>query len=292
MSTISVIIPFYNRAQLLSKAVNSVLQQSYQDFEIILVDDASPDDMQSVLNSFKDSRIRYFCHPHNKGAPAARNTGLAHAQGEYIAFLDSDDLWFPSKLEEQIAAFNHQPEQCSIIYCRFLKGNTPSKLPPKNNTFSQNILVRNFVGTFSTPLIRKHCFESSGLMDENLQSCQDWDLWIRMAQHQQFFYIEKPLVHYCAQTVSITRNHDAKYQGLKAIKNKYAAQIKQLPKQLKAQFHFNIGVDYYWNHDFYLVIHHFIYSLIFAPSIIIKIISFAVARIKNGLKRSQKEKTK
>lgn len=285
MPTVSIIIPCHNRAKLLLKTIDSVLEQTYQDFEIIVVDDASTDDILSELNSVDDPRIHYFRHAHNKGAPAARNTGLAHAQGEYIAFLDSDDAWLPEKLERQLQAFDDKAHDCGIVYCRFLKGETPSRLPPQTGDFGQNILVRNFVGTFSTPLIRRRCFDDTRLMDESLKSCQDWDLWIRMAEHHKFFYIEEPLVLYFPQAVSITRNHQAKYQGLAAIKSKYATQIGQLPRHLKALFHFNIGVDHYWNHDFYLCIRHFVFALVQHPSVISTILEFLFARFKSAMKR-------
>jgi glycosyltransferase involved in cell wall biosynthesis len=287
MPTISVIIPCYNRAHLLQRAINSVLEQTYQDFQLIIVDDCSKDNTESVVTTFNDPRIRYFRHEHNKGAPATRNTGLSQSSGDYIAFLDSDDAWLPTKLEEQMAAFENEAKECGLVFCRLLKEGVESKSPPalNDNATWQKILVSNFVGTFSTPLIRKKCFETSGLMDETLQSSQDWDLWIRIAQNHRFFYIEKPLVVYFPQANSITRTDKAKYQGYRAIKEKYAVNIKKLPYHLRSDFHFNIGVNYYWNSYFAFTLYHFICSLLFNPAQFFNIITFIKARIKRMLEK-------
>ena len=117
---ISVIIPTYNRADLISRAIASVTKQSYQHFEIIIVDDASEDNIASVVRSIKDSRIKYIRHQTNLGGSEARNTGIKNAQGKYIAFLDSDDVWLPDKLKLQLAAVSQQEEPENLVcYGRF-----------------------------------------------------------------------------------------------------------------------------------------------------------------------------
>lgn len=102
---VSVIIPTYNRAHLIGRAIKSVLNQTYKDFEIIIVDDGSTDKTEEVVKDFKDERVRYIRREKNKGGSAARNTGIKAARGEYIAFQDSDDEWLPEKLEKQMKAF-------------------------------------------------------------------------------------------------------------------------------------------------------------------------------------------
>src|SRR4030042_5052103 len=102
MPTVSIIIPTYNRAHLVMRAINSVLDQSFQDFEIIIVDDASRDNTEKMVSGIRDKRIFYIRHEKNRGGSAARNTGIKQARGEYIAFLDSDDEWLPEKLEKQL----------------------------------------------------------------------------------------------------------------------------------------------------------------------------------------------
>ena len=111
MAAVSVIITTYNRAHLVGKAIKSVLNQTFQDFELIVVDDGSTDNTEEVINSFNDTRIRYIRHKINKGGNAARNTGLRNSKGEYIAFLDSDDEWLPEKLERQLEVFKKSQDE-------------------------------------------------------------------------------------------------------------------------------------------------------------------------------------
>jgi glycosyltransferase involved in cell wall biosynthesis len=116
MPKVSVIIPTYNRAGLLKRAIQSVLNQIYQDFEIIIVDDASTDNTENVIESFKEHRIRYIKHESNKGAAVARNTGIKFANENYIAFQDSDDEWLPEKLEKQMEIIEHASPRVGVVY--------------------------------------------------------------------------------------------------------------------------------------------------------------------------------
>ena len=109
-STVSIIIPTYNRERLVCKAINSVLRQTYSDYELIVVDDGSVDQTPRAVSQFQDPRIRYLCQHINAGECAARNIGLTAAQGRYIAFLDSDDEWLPNKLEKQVKYFESRPQ--------------------------------------------------------------------------------------------------------------------------------------------------------------------------------------
>ncbi len=117
--TVSVIIPTYNRAHLLGRAIESVLDQTYQDFEIIVVDDASADETEEVVKSFGDDRINHIRHQKNKGGSAARNTGIKAARGEFIAFLDSDDEWVPKKLEKEIDRLQTLSNEVGVVYSGF-----------------------------------------------------------------------------------------------------------------------------------------------------------------------------
>jgi len=117
MPKISVISPTYNRAHLITRAVHSVLNQTYQDFEYIVVDDASTDNTEEVIKGFKDERIKYIKHEKNRGPSAARNTGIKAAKGEYIGFLDSDDEWLPEQAEKQVSKFLESPDNVGVIYC-------------------------------------------------------------------------------------------------------------------------------------------------------------------------------
>jgi len=113
--TVSVILPTYNRAQILPDAMRSVLDQSYDDLELIVVDDASKEDIEAVVKAFDDPRCRYLRMPQNGGAAAARNYGLQHVRGKYIGFHDSDDLWLPGKLDRQVKLLDEQPPEVGVV---------------------------------------------------------------------------------------------------------------------------------------------------------------------------------
>jgi glycosyltransferase involved in cell wall biosynthesis len=130
---VSVIIPAYNRAHLIGRAIASVLAQGYRSFEIIVVDDASTDKLAATLAEIDSAQLRCITHPRNRGAAAARNTGIAAANGEFVAFLDSDDIWFPDKLAQQVAAMRDQPPDVAGHVCAYdcLKaGDSPRVIAP------------------------------------------------------------------------------------------------------------------------------------------------------------------
>lgn len=119
--TVSIIIPTYNRSQLIARAVKSVLNQTYQNFELIIIDDGSTDNTRELVTSFNDERIRYIRHEENKGEAAARNTGLKAARCDYIAYQDSDDEWLPEKLARQIELLQDASPEVGVIYTGFWK---------------------------------------------------------------------------------------------------------------------------------------------------------------------------
>ena len=199
MPKVSVIIPTYNRAHLVGRAIQSVLDQTYRDFELIIVDDASTDNTEEAIRHFEDKRIVYIRHERNKGAPAARNTGIRAARGEYVAFQDSDDEWLPEKLEKQIKAFKTASTEIGLVYTGFwrIEGDkrtfSPSpNITPKEGAIHDALLKGNFVGTPST-LVKKECFEKAGMFDEKLPMLEDWELWIRISKCYCFKYIDEAL---------------------------------------------------------------------------------------------------
>jgi len=199
MPKVSIVIPTYNRAKLLKRAIHSVLNQTYQDYEIIIVDDGSTDNTEEVVRSFNDNKVIYIKHERNKGAPAARNTGIRAARGEYVAFQDSDDEWLPEKLEKQIKAFKTASTEIGIVYTGFwrIEGDKRTFFPspnitPKEGAIHDALLKGNFVGTPST-LVKKECFEKAGMFDEKLPMLEDWELWIRISKCYCFKYIDEAL---------------------------------------------------------------------------------------------------
>jgi len=192
---ISVVIPTYNRERFLKRAIESVLNQTFQDFELIIVDDGSTDKTKEVVDSFQSNKIKYIYQKNSGGAAFPKNTGIKIAQGEYIAILDSDDEWLPEKLEKQIGFFEKHSE-ISVVGCNFLiNGQKEYKVPKYKNVFKQMLITDN-MGPGSIMIYRREVFNKVGLFDENLKSGQDKEMRIRLAQEYKFGFIDKPLVNY------------------------------------------------------------------------------------------------
>lgn len=179
--TVSVIIPTYNRAHLLGRPIQSVLDQTYQDFEIIVVDDASVDKTEEVVKSFADDRINYIQHQKNKGGSSARNTGIKAAKEEFIAFLDSDDEWLAEKLKKQMDRFEIFSKKVGVIHSGLsLVWYETQEVMERVIPSLQGNLFLNLLKMCITPgsslVVRRYCFRRAGFFDELLPSCQDWDM--------------------------------------------------------------------------------------------------------------------
>lgn len=244
--TISVIIPTYNRTHLIERAIQSVLNQTYQDFEIIVVDDGSIDNTKEVLESFSDKRIRYIRHEKNRGGAVARNTGIKIARGEYIGFLDDDSEWLSKKLEKQMKAFEAASPEVSIVYTGLLRIENDRKvyipsptIKKKENNIQRELLKKNFIDT-STILVKKECLNKVGVFDERLPRFQDWELVIRISKCYKFKLINEPLVisYYTADSISADQN--ALIKGFELILEKYSKDFAK-DKKLLAECYFNIG---------------------------------------------------
>ena len=218
---VSIILPTYNCAAFLSHSIGTILSQTYNSYEIIVIDDGSTDNTKEVLYPFMQ-RIKYIRSEQNKGLPTARNIGILPAQGKYIAFIDADDLWLPEKLQTDIEYFETHPE-VSMVYSKHINidekgddlgGNTKKQLP-SGNIFTQLFSEQNFIIT-SSVVVRKEVFETTGLFDEQLFNCQDWDMWLRIAFHFKVAGINKPLVKYRhnPHSLSKNRNNVLKYQKI------------------------------------------------------------------------------
>jgi glycosyltransferase involved in cell wall biosynthesis len=226
---VSVIIPSCNRAKLLPAAIRSVLDQTFQDFELIVVDDASGDETADVVWSFHDERIKFFRHEAQKGGAAARNTGIVNSQSDYIAFLDDDDEWFPEKLGRQVAALKESNPAVGAIYTGYDAVDISSgevkarKIPVHKGDLSSLLLRSNCIGSTSSVLMRRKCFEDVGMFDESLPSFQDYDLWIRLSRVYQFDYVGECLLTYRLHSNKIWTNPDAIRRGIEILLEKYGA---------------------------------------------------------------------
>lgn len=252
---VSVVIPTYNRAHLISRAIKSVLDQTYKDLEIIVVDDGSTDNTEKIIKSFQDGRIRYIQHNKNKGASAARNTGIKASKGEYIAFQDSDDEWFPDKLEQQIKAFDNASPKVGVIYSGFYRIEDDKKtyipgdnIVQKEGDIHNELLKGNFVGTPAV-LIKKECFENIKYFDENIPAFEDWELWIELSKHYLFKYINKPLLRSYSTPNSVNLNSK---NLLKAREIIIATHLNDFNKNknLLSGHYLNIAIEFCSDGDF------------------------------------------
>jgi glycosyltransferase involved in cell wall biosynthesis len=196
---VSVITPTYNRANVLGRSVKSVLNQSYADFELIIVDDHSTDNTEELVRSFKDPRIRFVRHAENRGASAARNSGIRIARGEYIAFQDSDTEWLPRKLERQMARFepdhDGDPGLVTSDHIRVDSLGESICRPSMHAATYEKLL--DFGGGALTCcvslVVRKAAAGSELYFDENLPALQDWDLVLRLSPMMRFDYVPETL---------------------------------------------------------------------------------------------------
>lgn len=202
MPKVSVIIPAYNRAHCIQRAIQSVQSQTYKDLEIIVIDDGSTDNTGEIVKSIPDDRIRYICCETNRGAGAARNEGMKTAKGSYIAFLDSDDEWLPEKLARQVESMDSKPSEIGICFCgaHIIKnGNTHNSVAYVPDRRWEHAAFKKFVMghiMFLTPtiLFRRLCLEKSGLMVPEMRRNQDGEFLLRLLCHFGLAVIPEPYV--------------------------------------------------------------------------------------------------
>lgn len=214
MPKVSVIIPTYNRANFIGETIQSVLDQTFQDFEIIVVDDGSTDNTKEIIESFikKSGKIKYLYEKNSGTCAAPRNVGFYNSTGKYLCFLDSDDLWLPEKLQKQIDFFkNSGNEKLGFIDCGTLIINEHGKEIKNNYNFPKyqgnvykDFLKYNFVLSPGSVLIKRSVLENIGLFDENLPSAEDWELWIRISKKYEFASLKEPLFKYRVHINNLT----------------------------------------------------------------------------------------
>ena len=217
MPKVSVVIPTYNREKYLPDAINSVLNQTYKDFEIIIVDDGSRDNTKEVVESFMKKYphipIRYF-YQENKGPAAARNRGIKEAKGEYIAFLDSDDVWLPAKLEKEVQVLD-KDKHCGLVYTDAYEFDRRgiiknSKLATNDRSKMSGMIFENLIlGCFiftSTVMVRKWILEEVKGFNTEFVPAEDWELWLRIARVYKIVFVDEVLVGYRKEGSRISDN--------------------------------------------------------------------------------------
>jgi glycosyltransferase involved in cell wall biosynthesis len=210
MPLISVVIPVYNNETTIQETIESVLSQSFSDLELIVINDGSQDSTLKIVSSILDPRLKVFSYP-NAGLAATRNRGVSHASGEYISFIDADDLWTPDKLEAQFKALQGNP-QAAVAYSwtdwidesgQFLR---PGGHISVNGDVFATLLLRDFVESGSNPLIRAEALAEVGGFDESLPAVEDWDMWLRLAARYEFVCVPSPQILYRVSSSSMSSN--------------------------------------------------------------------------------------
>lgn len=247
---ISIVIPVYEQPELLEEALKSVDKQTIDDYEVIVVDDASQTDHRPIVEEYERSRL--IVHDKNRGAAAARNTGINASQGDFVAFLDADDIWKPTKIEKQLSVFENGGDDLGLVYTGFvqyeLDGSTWERYPQAHGNIYREELERDRVHPTSTVMVQRGVFDDVGGFDINLPSRQDYDLWIRITECYEVDYVNAILVDKREQSDSISKNFKKRIKGDIAVFEKVkqrAAAFNFLTRSMILSYHHHvIGRDY------------------------------------------------
>ncbi len=210
MSLISVVIPVYNGEKTIRQTIESVINQTFSNFELIVIDDGSQDSTLDIVRSISDSRLKVFSFP-NAGLATSRNRGIQLASGDYISFIDADDLWTGNKLEAQLKALLDNP-QAAVAFswtdCIDESGQFSRRgnyTTVSGNVYAQ-LLLTDFIENGSNLLIRSEAFKKVGYFNESLPAAEDWDMWLRLAVNYEFVVVPSPQVFYRLSTTSMSAN--------------------------------------------------------------------------------------
>lgn len=233
VARVSVIIPAYNYANYLPEAIQSVLNQTFRDFELLIVDDGSTDNTSEVIQGFAHNPKVRHVYQENQGLAAARNTGIRNTHGELVAFLDADDEWLEQKLERQVEVMDSKPE-VGLVYTDIYFTDGQGKVLTdrqwarrRRQTVFEDLLFSNVItGSGSSSVVRRECFDKVGSFDESFRSLEDLDLWLRIARHYEFERVDERLTKIRHHESNMQVNVDRMAQGWMA----YLAK-REVPEQ-------------------------------------------------------------
>ncbi len=253
----SVLIPTYNRANLLPRAIQSVLHQTYTNFEILVVDDASTDNTSTIVKQFKDERITYTCRDVNQGNAAAKNSGISQARGQYIAFLDDDDEYLPNFLSSMQAALSIASHDVGFLWCGVQNiidtptGEIPTDIDLWQPQYKSrehaylSFLHWRSISAHNGLTIRKSCFNTVGMFDESLRKAVDTDLLIRLVRHYDFTVVPDVLVkHHSHSGPRVRKNAQWGADAYAQIIKKHEDTLRKHP-DLWTELHYKAGWQYY-----------------------------------------------
>ena len=241
---VDVIIPAFNAQDFILQAIQSVKSQTYP-ARAIVVDDGSTDlTGHLVRQTYGNDPSVFYIRKENGGLSSARNRGLKEATADFIAFLDADDVWLPTKLSEQTDTFRRSTDpKLGIVYCNFEPIDREGQRIPtaaplhldsfvRGDVFNQLLLGNYVAGSGSAVLVKKECFQLAGTFDEALPSCEDWDMWLRFARHFHFDYVNERLVQIRRHDAGMNRDTHRMFTGHLLFFNKWVKDLAQSPSAL------------------------------------------------------------
>lgn len=271
---VSVIIPVFNRVGVVGRALESVVAQTFQDYEIIVVDDASNDGSADFVHSLGIGTVRLIRNSENRGAAAARNAGIAAAAGHFIAFLDSDDTWEPEKLALQVATLEHASPNflaCGTDFYLWHDGRrTPVRTGFTPARFRKDILFGCAISPGSTLMVAREAFEKVGRFNEALRRLEDWDWLLRYVEHGDMLFVPQPLAHVHPAAIDPARiDPDPVLQAIYAIRAEHLPRLKKKgglePRQFESSLLVEIAARMYRKNRPLDAIRHVLSSLVVYP---------------------------
>lgn len=242
-STVSVILPTYNRAKSLPRAIDSVLSQTFADFELIIVDDGSTDNTADILRQYEGDQRVHLLSQAQAGCAGARNTGLLNSRGRYLAFQDSDDEWLPTKLEAAVKALENSGPEVGVVYSDMIRVGADQTISiwrspevVKGILIDENRLDYQVAGIgMCSALIKRECFDKVGPFDQTMPRFSDLEFFIRASEHFEFLYHPTPLVKYYAGP-GISTNTADQVVARRYLIDKYNARLSENKHHLVGQF--------------------------------------------------------
>lgn len=224
---VSIIIPTHKRGDLLKYTLDSVVNQSYKNMEIVVVSDGFDRDTDLFMKSYNNHKVKYYVYQESKGANFARNFGVSKSSGEILAFVDDDDRWSSSKINQQVQFLRNNPRS-GLVYTGNKQiymdsGDSFEYRPNEMGDLSKKIFEKNYIGSTSSVIVKRSVFEEAGGFDENLEALQDYDLWIRITQISEIGVVSEPLLFYYndRSRVQISGNLEKYINSAKIMKGKY-----------------------------------------------------------------------
>lgn len=283
---VSVIIPNYNYAKYIRNTIDSVLGQTYDRLEVIVVDDESNDNSLTVLKDFGDEIT--LLEQKNQGVSHARNNGVGHSSGEFLAFLDADDIWLPSKIERQIEKFNADSE-LGMVHCSMTYIDTDDKVCGENRDGMEGFVAHELlrfekgvvIGVGSTSLIRKTIFEELGGFDFRMSTAADWDFSFRLASKYKIGFVRDPLVLYRMHNSNMHSNiRVMEHDMMLGFEKAFSGLTTENRRKCYGNLHRTLAGSYFYSGKYADFARNAAKSILYKPSNLSYFLKFPVRRLR------------